>query len=206
MLESHEMSSSSDDKQPGIKAPKVSTGKARKKRAKKVRSKDIIIAKRSHWNFFLPDFKKNYPTPLTTGEASKLGAVEWKRMTAEQQEPFKEMARQDAKRFEAEMRALTPEQKTQLETVKAEQKARRTRKRDGIEEPKKKKRKGKGRTSGYMVFCSEVRPTLPSDMPFKDRGRQMGKLWRELTDDQKASYGQRAKSINETRAADNKEE
>ena len=55
----------------------------------------------------------------------------------------------------------------------------------------KKKVGGKKKVSGYMLFCKETRPLIIKETPgmaFGAVGKELGKRWRELTDEEKEAY------------------
>lgn len=59
---------------------------------------------------------------------------------------------------------------------------------------------GKGRISGFILFSTTNRDTVRkknSDMQFTDVGRQLGKMWRELSDNEKAKWNSKAQKQNE---------
>ena len=50
---------------------------------------------------------------------------------------------------------------------------------------------GKKKLSSYMLFAKETRPTIKEELPdltFGEVGKELGKRWRALTDEQKAEY------------------
>jgi HMG (high mobility group) box len=57
--------------------------------------------------------------------------------------------------------------------------------------PKKKSTGGKKKVSGYMLFCKEMRPTILKESPdlaFGAVGKELGKRWKALSDDEKEAY------------------
>ena len=62
----------------------------------------------------------------------------------------------------------------------------------------KKPSNGKGKVSGYIVFSSENRQALKDEgMAFGEIGKKLGQMWRELDDDDKAEWNEKAKARNE---------
>ena len=50
---------------------------------------------------------------------------------------------------------------------------------------------GKKKLSSYMLFAKETRPKVKEEHPdftFGETGKELGKRWRALTDEQKAEY------------------
>lgn len=57
--------------------------------------------------------------------------------------------------------------------------------------PKKKSTGGKKKVSGYMLFCKETRPVIIKESPdlaFGAVGKELGKRWRALTDEEKEAF------------------
>jgi hypothetical protein len=55
----------------------------------------------------------------------------------------------------------------------------------------KKKSGGKKKVTGYMLFCKETRPLIikeTPDMAFGQVGKELGKRWKALTDEEKEGY------------------
>ena len=62
----------------------------------------------------------------------------------------------------------------------------------------KKPSNGKGKVSGYIVFSSENRQALKAEgMAFGEIGKKLGQMWRELDDDDKAEWNEKAQARNE---------
>eukprot|EP00571_Detonula_confervacea_P014304 CAMPEP_0172301090 /NCGR_PEP_ID=MMETSP1058-20130122/3041_1 /TAXON_ID=83371 /ORGANISM="Detonula confervacea, Strain CCMP 353" /LENGTH=69 /DNA_ID=CAMNT_0013011087 /DNA_START=56 /DNA_END=265 /DNA_ORIENTATION=+ len=62
---------------------------------------------------------------------------------------------------------------------------------DTKKSPAKKAKGGKKKLSNYMIFAKETRPTIKEELPdltFGEVGKELGKRWRALTDDEKAAY------------------
>eukprot|EP00545_Synedropsis_sp_CCMP1620_P006464 CAMPEP_0119009350 /NCGR_PEP_ID=MMETSP1176-20130426/4306_1 /TAXON_ID=265551 /ORGANISM="Synedropsis recta cf, Strain CCMP1620" /LENGTH=71 /DNA_ID=CAMNT_0006961851 /DNA_START=135 /DNA_END=350 /DNA_ORIENTATION=- len=56
---------------------------------------------------------------------------------------------------------------------------------------KKKSGGGKKKVTGYMLFCKETRPIIVGetpDLPFGQVGKELGKRWKALTDEEKLAY------------------
>nr|QBK88018.1 MAG: high mobility group box [Marseillevirus LCMAC202] len=59
---------------------------------------------------------------------------------------------------------------------------------------------GKGRISGYILFSNENREDVNEsnpDLKFTDVGKELGRMWRELTDDDKNDWNTKAAAQNE---------
>ena len=62
----------------------------------------------------------------------------------------------------------------------------------------KKPSNGKGKVSGYIVFSSENRQALKDEgMAFGEIGKKLGQMWRELDDDDKVEWNEKAQARNE---------
>ena len=62
----------------------------------------------------------------------------------------------------------------------------------------KKPSNGKGKVSGYIVFSSENRQALKDEgMAFGEIGKKLGQMWRELDDDDKTEWNEKAQARNE---------
>ena len=62
----------------------------------------------------------------------------------------------------------------------------------------KKPSNGKGKVSGYIVFSSENRQALKDEgMAFGEIGKKLGQMWRELDDDDKVGWNEKAQARNE---------
>jgi hypothetical protein len=71
--------------------------------------------------------------------------------------------------------------------------------RKGRKRSKSRKKRG---MNGYIIFCEEVRkknPRVLEDLSFTERGRKLGKLWRELSESKKHFYNNQAKKKNSSR-------
>jgi hypothetical protein len=58
---------------------------------------------------------------------------------------------------------------------------------------------GKGRISGFILFSNETRPRLNSDKPelkFNEVGRELGHMWKALSDSERAEWVEKASAIN----------
>ena len=57
--------------------------------------------------------------------------------------------------------------------------------------PKKKSTGTKKKVSGYMLFCKETRPIIMKENPdlaFGAVGKELGKRWKALSDEEKEAY------------------
>lgn len=60
---------------------------------------------------------------------------------------------------------------------------------------KKEKKKSKRKKTGFIVFSKEQRPKVKEsnpDMKFTDISKELGKMWKNLTDEEKAVYNEKA--------------
>jgi hypothetical protein len=46
----------------------------------------------------------------------------------------------------------------------------------------------------YIIFCNEKRPTLKKGLSFGEAGKELGKMWRALSDGERAKYQAKATS------------
>jgi hypothetical protein len=76
--------------------------------------------------------------------------------------------------------------------------------------PTPKGKNGKGRISGYILFCKENRSDVKSEnqeMTSREITSELGRMWKSLEDSEKQEWNNRAKKMNiENGLGDNKEE
>lgn len=120
--------------------------------------------------------QKNPNMPIT--EVAKLLGTMWKALSDKQKEKYAKLANQDKARYENEMKSYTPPEGSQDVQTKGRSRKERT-------GPKK-------AMNAYMYFGQAMRPKLKGKVDSKDMMSEIGRLWKELPDDQKGQYEQQA--------------
>lgn len=122
----------------------------------------------------------------TTDITRKIGEM-WRNLSEEEKEPYRERAEKDKKRYEKEMESYVPSEEFAQPTKKKE--------RTGPKRPK----------SSYFLFCDDERANVTEENPDlkpQEVSSELGKLWKALSDEEKAPYIERAA---EAKAKYNKE-
>ena len=110
---------------------------------------------------------------LGTAELTKEVSEKWKTLSNKKKEKYEQLAEQDKKRYEEEIMALPEDQRP------------------------KKKEKGSGRVSGYMVFCNYKREEVKESYENpREVIKELARMWRELEKDEKENYNERASEHN----------
>lgn len=120
--------------------------------------------------------QKNPDMPIT--EVAKLLGTMWKALSPKQKEKYEKLANQDKSRYENEMKSYTPPEGSQDVQTKGRSRKERT-------GPKK-------AMNAYMYFGQAMRPKLKGKVDSKDMMSEIGRLWKELPEDQKGQYEQQA--------------
>ena len=145
----------------------------------------ILRCPRSSWISFLTHVrteKKEQFKDVTFGTLCQQMSPIWSSMTAEQKLPFIEDYSRDKERYQRQLKNLTV---AELQILRAHKKIRRN------------KRLGRPRAamSSYMLFVVAKRAQILTTLPtigFREIGQELGRLWRELSVDQKAPFVQDA--------------
>jgi len=166
-------------KQDSIKklVPKESSTKNKKEKdpaaPKRPKSSYIIFcgAKRD-------EIKKKNPDIKAKDILSKLGEM-WKALNDKQKKKYVDEANKDKERYEGEMNEYVPS--------------------EGFEKKDKKKSKAKRAPSGYIIFCGDKREEVKTENPemkATEITKELGRQWRELSQEEKDEYNQRSKDMN----------
>lgn len=129
--------------------------------------------------FFVVDFykehKKKHPgAKVILTEVSKLCSEKWKSMSPEEKEKFEEMAKNDKRRYDQEMKSYVPPA--------------------GAKKGKKKKKDPnapKKPPSAFLIFTSEHREKIKVDNPgisITDIAKKFGEMWKKMSTTDKAPY------------------
>jgi len=122
--------------------------------------------------------KKSNPNISAKEITRKMGEL-WKGLSDKEKAKYDVESKKDRVRYDEEMKGYTPPSDVE------------------DDEPTKKKRAKKEKTgpkkplSGFMFFCQATRPVIKEDMPKltgKDITIELGKRWKELTDDEKVPF------------------
>ena len=166
-------------KQDSIKklVPKESSTKNKKEKdpaaPKRPKSSYIIFcgAKRD-------EIKKKNPDMKGKEILSKLGEM-WKALNDKQKKKYVDEANKDKERYEGDMNEYVPS--------------------EGFEKKDKKKSKAKRAPSGYIIFCGDKREEVKTENPemkATEITKELGRQWRELSQEEKDEYNQRSKDMN----------
>ena len=176
-------------KQDSIKKliPKESSTKNKKEKdpaaPKRPKSSYIIFcgAKRD-------EIKKKNPEMKATEITSKLGEI-WQSLNDKQKKKYVDEAGKDKERYEEEMNEYVPS--------------------EGFEKKGKKKSKAKRAPSGYIIFCQDKREEIKSENPemkATEITKELGRQWKELSQEEKDEYNQRSKDMNAELKAQSEDE
>eukprot|EP00056_Hartaetosiga_gracilis_P011540 m.175620 g.175620 ORF g.175620 m.175620 type:complete len:228 (+) comp13518_c3_seq13:714-1397(+) len=170
-----------DDIAPVVPAPKVR--KARKPRRKKDpnKPKGALTPYMCFSKSVRPAIMKDNPTAKVTIVAKMIGQ-KWRQLTDEEKAPYNDLARQDRERYKRDMETYVP-------TPGYEDSGkRRRRKKKDPNAPKKPR-------SAYFIFAGDRREDIKSqnpDMRVAEIAKKTGAEWRNLSDDQKKPYFDKA--------------
>ena len=166
-------------KQDSIKklVPKESSTKNKKE-------KDPAAPKRPKTSYIIfcgakrDEIKKKNPDMKGKEILSKLGEM-WKALNDKQKKKYVDEANKDKERYEGEMNEYVPS--------------------EGFEKKDKKKSKAKRAPSGYIIFCGDKREEVKTENPemkATEITKELGRQWRELSQEEKDEYNQRSKDMN----------
>jgi hypothetical protein len=123
--------------------------------------------------------KKNKPTLSATELTSELGAM-WKALSDNKKKRYVEESKKDRERYDEEMKSYTPPETSEEDSS------------SGRSRGSKKERTGPKRPlSSYMFFCQVQRETVKNENPEmkgKEITSELGRRWKELTEDEKQPY------------------
>lgn len=125
---------------------------------------------------FYKEHKKKHPgAKVILTEVSKLCSEKWKSMSPEEKAKFEEMAKNDKRRYDQEMKSYVPPA--------------------GAKKGKKKKKKDpnapKKPPSAFLIFTSEHREKIKVDNPgisITDIAKKFGEMWKKMSTTDKAPY------------------
>lgn len=121
--------------------------------------------------------RQKNPNMAITEIAGVLGTM-WKALSEKEKAKYEKQAQQDKVRYENEMKSYTPPEGTEVQTRGRGARKERTGPRKAM--------------SAYMYFGQEMRPKLKSQVSHKEMMGEIGRLWKELSPEQRAPYEQRA--------------
>ena len=123
--------------------------------------------------------KASEPTLSGTQITSRLGEM-WKAVSEKEKEKYEALSKKDKARYAKEMESYVPPPEDELE-----EKGKRVR-------GQKKERTGPKRPlSAYMYFCQDAREAIKNDHPDmagREVTTELGRRWKELSDEQKKPY------------------
>ena len=149
---------------------------------KKVKKKRVAAAKPA-WKYFAADNKKRIKAEpenkdKKTKEMNTIYKTRYDTLSEEDKKPYQEKEAKDKIRWEADKKANPPTPKPKK-----------------AKKAKKPKKGWKGASSAFIFFSndkrSEVRTNNP-EMKMGDVGKELGKMWRGLTSEQKKPYADKA--------------
>ena len=150
---------------------------------------------------------KNENPNLSTKEITSGLAKRWKELSDKEKEPFVKMAENDRSRYENEKKSWNEtssetEDTTKDKTAKDKTTKDKTTKQKTTKDKTTKQKTTKDKTakdtrkkSGYILFCQEERSVLKDDNPEwtnQQVTKELGKAWKELSEDEQNEYNQRA--------------
>ena len=114
--------------------------------------------------------KRDEPTLSTTQIVSKLASL-WRNLKEEDKQKYKKMSEDDKKRYEKEMGSFVPDNKPVVD-------------------------KPKRPLTSYLFFCNETRDLVKKEHPDfsgKQITTELGKRWKQLSDEEKQPYIEKQK-------------
>lgn len=159
---------------------------------KRVKRGDIIRKCYSSWLFFCKHNRERVTEAhkdLKHKEVFGVLSAEWRALDAAGRKPYEDMAHQDAERYERELLTLTEEQKKELKTIQRREKAKR-----------KENRLVPGSPPAYILFSQEFREQVKKENPdanFEELGYLLGNKWKNLSEEDKKPYLDKARSLRE---------
>ena len=143
--------------------------------------RSILRSIRSTWISFLTSVrseKRPEHANLAFGELCKVLSPIWKNMTPVERQPFVDMYVNDRNRFLFDKLNLTTSDKRALKLLR-------------LHRRKQRQTRPKSPLSAYMCFTLVERPKILVDnatMTFRDVGRELGRIWRTLTVENRSVY------------------
>ena len=168
--------------------PKESSTKSKNKK-----EKDPAAPKRPKSSYIIfcgakrDEIKKKNPNMKATEITSKLGEL-WKTLNDKQKQKYIDEANKEKEKYQEEMNDYVPS--------------------EGFEK-KDKKKKAKRVPSGYILFCQDKREDVKSenpDMKATEITSELGKLWKQLSQEEKDEYNQKSKEMSAELKAQSEDE
>lgn len=149
-----------------------------KSQRKKKKDKNAPAKPKSSYILFCMEkrqgLKDKNPEMKATSITSELGKM-WQKLSDTQKAKYAKKAEEDKKRYAAEMEDYTPPETDESDSGK-----------------KKKEKTGPKRSkSAYIFFCESERKVLKEEMPElkgKETSTELGKRWKELSDEDKTPF------------------
>jgi len=141
------------------------------------KQRELVKGPNSAWALFVKDHRNANESSI---QANKRLSEEWKQASTETREEYQLRAKKDRYRFEADLRALNIDDKKLYKKYVHQ---------------KRKKARQSPKLSGYTLFVKENRKMIVLAHPefqFKDIGKELGKQWKELSDEKRLYYNQTA--------------
>lgn len=148
--------------------------------------------------------KDEDPDMSTKDITSELGK-RWKALSDKDKKPFVKLAEKDKERYQDEKKTWVEtdspvEEKTPAKKSKSEKKTKPVKEKSSKKTKSEKKSKSEKSTkprkkSGYILFCQEQRESLKadnSDMTSQQITKELGRAWKELSDEEQAEYNEKA--------------
>jgi hypothetical protein len=142
-------------------------------------------APKSSWIIFITTERKRLHLPLT--EVSKICGIKWKNMTEEEKEPYKQLSREDVLRYHQEKDNLSTKEE---QIIRQQKKLKRKLRITSEKRPK----------SSFILFMDRNRPSITQEnpgLPIPEIAKIGGKMWQELSLEEKAIYQNLAKKNKE---------
>ena len=170
--------------------PDLGFVETKKKKAKRNGPKRSLTA----YIFFCKEHRdtlKNENPNWTTKEITSGLGKRWKELSDKEKEPFVKLAEEDHSRYEKEKESWNENTSETEVTTKDKTTKDKTTK----DKTTKDKNKDVRKKSGYILFCQEERAALKEDNPDltnQQITKELGKAWKELSEDEQNEYNQRA--------------
>lgn len=146
---------------------------------------------------------KKKPGLKATEVTKELGEM-WRNLSDAKRKPFEDKAQKDKERYTEEKENYQPpsDHEAELQSDHEEKKQKRVKKEKDENAPKRE-------VSNYIRFCQAKRSDVKEDHPDfgpKEITSELGRLWRELDDKQRAKYASKPGTVVEEKTTPVKEE
>jgi len=169
----------------------VDTSPSKKKKKKKDPNKPKTP--QSAFLYFSRDKRKEVVTlnpEIKFAEVGKKLGEMWSKMTEADKKDYEFLAQKDRLRYKTEMDNYSPPVAADSDEDDKKSKKRKRKKKDP-DEPK-------GAPSAYILYANSVRDKIKTDNPaarFTDTGRIIGKMWKELSAEEKQPFNDDAQRL-----------